>query len=128
MLRRRTFFSGRPVGQSGIKDLFWLRPDGQEMTDADWREPENRVLGMLIPGESTDEVDERGRLISGDTLLLVLNGTDRSQYFTLPQIDEPADWVYLINTARRGGRTVRGGGVQLVAHSLILLRHTRRRS
>ncbi|NIN50984.1 MAG: hypothetical protein GTN62_12885, partial [Gemmatimonadales bacterium] len=63
----------------GMKDLFWLRPDGQELTDDDWRDPDNRVLGMLIPGEATDEVDERGRFIKGDTLLLLLNASNRSR-------------------------------------------------
>ncbi|NIR46464.1 MAG: hypothetical protein GWN99_18585, partial [Gemmatimonadetes bacterium] len=50
-------FSGRPVGATGVKDLIWLRPDGMEMSEADWHDPENRVLGMLVPGAATDEVD-----------------------------------------------------------------------
>ncbi len=128
VLRRRTFFSGRPVGENGMKDLFWLKPDGTELNADDWKEPENRVLGMLISGEATDEVDERGRLIKGDTLLLLLNGSNRSRYFTLPTLENAGTWTVLINTARRGGGTVRGGGVQLVPHSLILLRCRHRKS
>ncbi|KPK83039.1 MAG: glycogen debranching protein [Gemmatimonas sp. SM23_52] len=128
VLRRRSFFSGRPVSENGVRDLIWLRPDGQEMTDADWHDPQNRVLGMLVPGEATDEVDERGRLIKGDTLLLLLNASSRSRYFTLPRLDEPGIWRDVANTARRSPRTVKGAGVQLVAQSLILLCHERRRS
>ncbi len=128
VLRRRSFFSGRPVSENGVKDLIWLRPDGQEMTDGDWHDPDNRVLGMLVPGEATDEVDERGRLIKGDTLLLLLNASGRSRYFTLPQLDEPGIWRDVANTARRSPRTVKGAGVQLVAQSLMLLCHERRRS
>ena len=35
------------------------------MTDAEWSDPGNHVLGMLIRGEATDEVDERGPAASG---------------------------------------------------------------
>jgi isoamylase len=98
------------------------------MTDGDWHDPDNHVLGMLVPGEATDEVDERGRLIKGDTLLLLLNASGRSRYFTLPQLDEPGIWRDVANTARRTPRTVKGAGVQLVAQSLMLLCHERRRS
>ena len=59
-LRRRSFFSGMLDG-GRQKDVTWLRPDGAEMTDDDWSDPENHVLGMLIPGRATDERDERGR-------------------------------------------------------------------
>src|SRR5690606_10352468 len=36
VFRRRRFFHGRSIHGVGIKDLYWLRPDGGEMTDADW--------------------------------------------------------------------------------------------
>ncbi len=111
-----------------MKDLFWLRPDGQELTDADWRDPDTRVLGMLISGEATDEVDERGRFIKGDTLLLLLNASNRSRYFTLPNLEIPGNWTYLVNTARSGGGSLRREGVQLVPQSLILLRYRHRKS
>ncbi len=95
------------------------------MSEADWHDPENRALGMLIPGEATDEVDERGHLIKGDTLLLAVNAGLRSRYFTLPEMDYAGVWKEMINTARRNVRTLRGGGVQLVAQSLILLSYLR---
>jgi isoamylase len=126
VLRRRSFFRGGPVSEDGLKDVTWLRPDGEEMTEADWRDPENRVLGMLIHGEATDEMDERGRPIKGETLLLLVNASNRARYFTLPQMDEPGVWIDLSNTSRHAPRTVRGEGVQLVAQSLILLTHKKR--
>ena len=41
------------------------------MTDDDWRNANNHALGMLIYGDATDETDDRGRPIKGETLLLV---------------------------------------------------------
>jgi isoamylase len=123
VLRRRSFFTGRTLTGEGVKDLAWIRPDGREMTEEDWEDRTAHVLGMLIHGEATDEVDERGRPILGDTLLLLLNGSARTRQFDLPRIDGPGLWQELVNTARpEGRRTVRTPGLNLVAHSLILLR------
>jgi isoamylase len=124
VLRRRSFFTGRPLLPEGIKDLMWIRPDGQEMTDQEWNDPDNHILGMLIDGHATDEVDERGRPVYGDTLLLLLNGGTRSTFFQLPKVDAPGGWQELLNTARPDStRAVKTPGVNLISHSVILLRY-----
>jgi glycogen operon protein len=127
VLRRRNFFRHQPDHPGGVKDLTWLRHDGNEMTEADWADPANHVLGMLILGEATDEIDERGRRLVGEAILLLTNGGARSRPFTLPQLESPGAWVEVLNTAHPSPRVVRQGKVSLVAHSLMLLRHERPR-
>ncbi|HEV8420557.1 MAG TPA: glycogen debranching protein GlgX [Actinomycetota bacterium] len=124
VLRRRSFFTGRAISREGVKDLAWLRPDGREMKNEDWGDATNHVLGMLIHGQATDEVDERGRPIFGDTLLLLVNGGFRSRLFEFPPMEGPGFWQEVLNTARpeTGTRVVRTQAMNLVAHSLILLR------
>jgi glycogen operon protein len=123
VLRRRTFLTGKTIGDGGAKDLSWIRSDGREMTEEDWRDEANHTLGMLLHGRATDEVDERGRPIFGKTILMLLNGAARSLTFALPRVaDEAGSWRVLINTAQPGFRVVRGGSVNLVAHSFQLLR------
>jgi isoamylase len=121
ILRRRSFFTGA-TGSDGVKDLSWIRPDGDEMTDADWGDQANHVLGMLISGRASDEVDDLGRPVYGETLLLLLNGGTRWRRFAMPRLPSSGAWQELINTARPGTRIPRGGSVSLVAHSVILLR------
>ena len=121
VLRRRSFFRGRRA-DSGIRDVMWIRPDGAEMADEDWADPENRVLGMLLPGEATDEVNARGRPIRGRTLLLLLNGGARSRAFVLPKWERPGEWEELLNTGKPSSTgPVRRPALNLVAHSLMLL-------
>jgi glycogen operon protein len=120
VFRRRRFFAGDPVAHAGVKDVTWLRVDGGELAEKDWRDPELRALGMLIPGQASDELDERGRPNRGATLLLLLNAGDRPRYFQLPALLEPGRWRERVNTAREP-RAVGVPGVRLSSHSLLLL-------
>jgi glycogen operon protein len=121
VLRRRTFFRGDPIARAGAKDVTWVRADGRETEPADWNDPRNHVLGMLIHGDATDEVDERGRTVRGRSLLLWVNGGGRARRVTLPAVDEPGYWSEVVNTARRGARAVKGRDLALAPHSLVLL-------
>jgi isoamylase len=124
ILRRRSFFAGRPTNTGGAKDLTWIRWDGHEIEQDEWQNPDLRALGMLIDGHATDEVDERGNPIEGDGLLLVLNGGPRSMRFALPTMDRRGVWTEMLNTARPGPwRASRAPSVRLMSNSLILLRH-----
>jgi isoamylase len=123
VLRRRTFFGGAPVAHSQLKDITWLGADGRELTPEGWHDPARRMLGMLLHGQATDERDERGRLVVGETILLLLNGGGRSTRFTLPSMPGSGTWIQELHTARPGMRVVRTDAVPLVAHSLILLRY-----
>jgi glycogen operon protein len=122
VLRRRSFFGGRPTAD-GAKDVTWLRSDGNEMTDADWHDPENHVLGMLIDGRATDEIDARGRPIEGDTPLLALNGGRSARIFRLPKREAQGVWSELVRTASAERRVLRRDAIHLPAHSLALLRY-----
>jgi glycogen operon protein len=121
VLRRRSFFTGRPIPGEMVKDLTWVRPDGAEMTTDDWNDSRNHAIGMLVNGEATDEVDERGRPLRGQTVLLITNAGARSRYFVLPKVDGLGRWEALVDTAR-DVRPVRTDGLNVAPHSLMLLR------
>jgi glycogen operon protein len=123
VLRRRHFFRHEPLAAGIERDLTWLGPTGQEMTSEQWADGSNHVLGMLIRGEATDLVDERGRPPRGSAILLLLNGGARSRTFTIPPMDRNGVWAQLLDTAHPTPRGIRGGQVHLAAHSLMLLRH-----
>ncbi|HTE44924.1 MAG TPA: glycogen debranching protein GlgX [Gemmatimonadaceae bacterium] len=123
VLRRRHFFRGEPTFKDGPKDLSWLRPDGREMTGGDWYDGDRHALGMLLYGDATDETDDRGRLITGETLLLLLNGGDAEVTFTLPAIAGDGIWAQVIDTAEHDLRIVTTGTASIAPYSLVLLRH-----
>jgi glycogen operon protein len=122
VLRRRHFFRGTAVPGSHHKDVTWLRADGKEMTNESWRNPAEHTLGMLIDGMATDEVDERGHAVCGDSLLMILNGGEQAVTFTLPERENGRMWVMMIDTAREEIPVVKTSSVEVEAHSLMLLR------
>ena len=120
LFRRRRFFAGGAIS-GGVKDVSWIRPDGGEMTLEDWGNPKNHILGMLIPGEASDDVDERGRPNRGQSLLLLLNASNRSHKFSLPTLPPKGVWQEVVNTAQDTQRIQRGSGINVAPHSLVLL-------
>jgi glycogen operon protein len=98
VLRRRSFFRGRPVGKVGAKDLTWIGPDGRELSDADWHAPLLATIGMLISGEAADESDDRGRPVLGDTMLLLLNASTEPVPFALPVVHGEGSWMLLVDS------------------------------
>jgi isoamylase len=124
VFRRRRFFVGGPVGDGNAKDVSWIRPGGGEMALEDWGDPKTQALGMLIRGEASDDVDERGRPNHGQTLLMLLNAGHRAQQFALPRLPERGQWHEAVNTALSAGRAARRvprTGVNVAPHSLVLL-------
>jgi glycogen operon protein len=129
VLRRRGYFRGH-ASSNGVKDLQWIRPDGLEMTLDDWRDGTRHALGMLISGDAADEIDDRGRPVHGDTMLLLLNGGDQPVTFALPAPAADGRWLEVLDTSREGepvaiATAVRDARSTLDPFSLVLLRqHT----
>jgi glycogen operon protein len=98
MLMRRKYFQGRSIRGAEVKDIYWLNPGGGEMADDAWNAPFVRSLGVLIVGNALDDIDERGRQLSGDTLLILLNAHCEDVPFVLPTAGNGHEWVRIIDT------------------------------
>jgi glycogen operon protein len=98
VLTRRRYFQGRAIRGADVKDIYWLDPSGREMTDEAWNSSSARALGVLMVGDALGEVDEHGRLVRGDTLLILLNAHDGEVPFALPTISQNTAWVRMLDT------------------------------
>jgi glycogen operon protein len=109
VLRRRRYFQGRSI--RGARDVVWVAPDGQEMTDEAWNAEFVRSVGMMLSGNGIEEVDERGEPIIGDSLLILLNAHHGRVPFTLPPLDPEHHWQRVFDTidALTPQRTFRAG-------------------
>jgi glycogen operon protein len=111
-LRRRRYFQGRSIRGDDVKDVAWLAPDGREMTDQTWNADFVRSLGMMLSGDSIEEINERGEPIFGDTLLILLNGHADTVPFTLPPLEAGEGWHRVFDTfdPHAIGRSFKPGG------------------
>lgn len=98
VLQRRKFFTGEISPSSGMKDISWYTPSGTELTLHDWHNPSVGALGVCLSGDSLDELDEFGRRVSGGTLLLLMNFSDHTVDFTLPNYGKYETWLRLFDT------------------------------
>ncbi|WP_030295151.1 glycogen debranching protein GlgX [Streptomyces katrae] len=127
VLRRRAFFSGRPQGADGLRDLAWFTPAGAEMTERDWYAPA-AALGMYLSGRDIPGRDEQGRQVTDDSFLALLHAGDRPVAWVLPDAPWAAGYELVLDTAREDqaappGTRFRGGETLTVpARSVLLLR------
>ena len=99
-LRRGRFLTGAYDEEIGVRDVTWLRPDGQEMIAENWNDGHARSLGVLLDGRA----QETGIRRVGDdsTLLIVLNAHTEVVPFTLPEAAGSRRWIKLLDTHKPG--------------------------
>lgn len=99
VFHRRSFFQGRAIKGAGIKDILWLRPDGREMTDEEWGQESARSLGVFLAGQGLAEKDERGKPVTDNNFLLLMNAHHEKISFLLPTVASGMGWVTFIVTS-----------------------------
>jgi glycogen operon protein len=126
IFHRTRFFRGRPLPGSQVKDIIWLKPDGLEMTEAEWHRPDARSLGVYLSREGLAEIDEHGRPLTDASFLVLFNASDEEIPFVLPRYVPEARWLIVMDTAyedglARGHAIDAGAAYPLHGRSLVLL-------
>jgi glycogen operon protein len=103
IFRRRRFFQGRPIKGANVKDVQWLNPGGVEMSEEEWRDGSVRCIGMLLSGQGLDETDERGRKVTDQNFLVLMNAHHEDVPFNLPASRQSTRWSAWMDTSRDGG-------------------------
>ncbi|HUJ66937.1 MAG TPA: hypothetical protein VLX59_15445, partial [Acidimicrobiales bacterium] len=136
VFRRRRFFQGRPLRRTRPKDrlpdIAWFRPDGREMTDADWAVGYAKSLGVFLNGQSIPDPDVHGRPIVDDSFYLIFNAWDQRLEFTLPGARWTTSWEVVLDTAADSApildgpsdRRPAGAVMRMSGHQLVLLQST----
>jgi len=84
IFRRRHFFQGRLIKGSVQRDVVWLNPDGEEMSDEQWHQSFARCLGMYLSGQALPDQDKRGRKLNDDDFLVLFNAHHEPIDFVFP--------------------------------------------
>ena len=129
--RRRRFFEGKPVPRSEgdpVQDIVWLRPSGDEMTDADWGSGFGRSIGVFLNGNGIRGRDERGQVVWDDNFLLLFNAHDDVIEFTVPGAEYGREWTVVVDTAAevlRADTVAAGDPVPVPSKAMVVLQTPR---
>jgi isoamylase len=126
VFRRKRFFQGRPIKGENVKDVLWLNPGGNEISEEGWRDGSLHCLGMFLSGQGLDETDERGRKLGDENFLVLLNAYHEDVQFALPSFRPGTRWTAWMDTSRESGlrsvETCDGGApYPLQARSMVVL-------
>ncbi|RMI13180.1 glycogen debranching protein GlgX [Cellulomonas triticagri] len=126
VFRRRRFFAGAPErgGESDLRDIAWLDPSGQHMSDAQWQEEFARSVMVFLNGDAIAEPDLRGEEIVDDSFLVLFNAAPEPTSFTLPDAEYGATWTVALDTDHQlspGDEIAHSATVELVARSTVVL-------
>lgn len=118
-LRRRHFLLGSRVGETDLKDVHWLSPDGTEMDEAAWGNGERRAFGMQMSND----------IEGSERVLILMNAAPEPCPFALPP-DLGGPWRPVFDTTLATGAVpdgtrppVRAGGtVDLPERAVLVLK------
>jgi glycogen operon protein len=124
-LRQRHYLEGRPAVDGGPKDLVWVHPEGREMVESDWFDPELHTLGMFVSGSPLRAPGPRGERVHDASFLLWFNAHPEPGKVVVP-VNE---WVHsgevVLSTDDEhpvGTRVQTGEVVVLAPRSMLVLR------
>jgi isoamylase len=111
----------------GMADIAWFSPEGELMSDEEWRS-EGRALGMFLNGEGVHTRGDMGERIVDESFLMLFNADTSEMRFTLPEKAWGERWRRLLDTREaapvsdEGPELEPGAPVPLVGRSVVLLR------
>jgi glycogen operon protein len=135
-LHRRRFFQDRPIDPEGaqhlqvegaeVQDIVWLNPDGEPMSEEEWKAGWNRCIGLQLSGETLDDVNSVGEPIKDDTFLILLNSHHETVHFRLPPARPGALWCRCFDTRWTDAPSIAsmksGADYDLIARSLAVFK------
>jgi isoamylase len=128
VFRQRRFFEGKPIrGGDQVRDIAWLTPAGEEMTQEDW-DSGFKCVGVFLNGDAIPAPNARGERVVDDSFLMCFNAHSKVVDFVTPDADYAREWTGAIDTADPTGATelvVKAGEkLSLPGRSLLVLRKT----
>jgi len=124
VFRRQGFLAGIRREEGRFKDVAWLKPDGGELRQPDWFDPNLRAFAMLLDSTGLPPTQLDPKI--GDSFLVLFNARAEPVEFTLPAPITSEVWEVVLDTSQEdltvpatGYR--QGHGYRLDRNSLALL-------
>jgi glycogen operon protein len=99
VFRRSAFLTGEERQESGAPDVWWFRPDGRRMTQADWSRGDAFALGAFLNGAEIPTLNENGEPVVDESFIVLFNAWREPVTFVLPPARFGRRWAHELSTA-----------------------------
>jgi glycogen operon protein len=99
VFRRAAFLTGESRQGSGAPDVWWFRPDGRRMTQADWARGDAFALGAFLNGAEIPTVGADGEPVADESFIVLFNAWHEPVTFVLPPTRFGRRWAHELCTA-----------------------------
>jgi len=99
VFRRSAFLTGEARQGSGAPDVWWFRPDGRRMTQADWSRGDAFALGAFLNGAEIPTLTAHGEPVVDDSFIVLFNAWREPVTFVLPPARFGRRWAHELSTA-----------------------------
>jgi glycogen operon protein len=99
VFRRSEFLTGEERQGSGAPDVWWFRPDGRRMTQADWARGDAFALGAFLNGAEIPSRTADGEPIGDESFIVLFNAWREPVSFVLPPARFGRRWTHELSTA-----------------------------
>lgn len=118
ILRQKRFLHARSRAVDGKEDLFWRRADGNPMTEADWNNPDQKLLAVeMRTAEGTPPY------ATLEYAVFAVFNVGGPQTVVLPEPPEGQRWVRHVDTSRPGAApfAVEGQTLAVEGESVVVM-------
>lgn len=96
---RKKWFQYKPIKGKNVTDIEWFLPEGYPMSDEHWNTSFAKSLSIYLSGDDLNSFTERGEKVLDDTFFLMINSSEYSVMFTLPEKNWGKLWYKILDSA-----------------------------
>jgi len=95
---RRGWFKGQPIQRSGMEDIAWFLPNGNSMSEENWKEDFAKSLGVFLNGKALKAEGPRGEHLTDNNFYIIFNAYEGELPYVLPPEEFGNSWTKVIDT------------------------------
>ncbi|GAA4424000.1 glycogen debranching protein GlgX [Pontibacter saemangeumensis] len=96
---RRRWFQGQPIKGTGVYDIAWFLPEGNEMDDEHWNHDYAKSLAVFMNGHGIHSVGPKGEAVKDDSFYMIFNAHHEPITYKLPPKKYGEKWTKILDTS-----------------------------
>jgi glycogen operon protein len=125
---RRKWFKGKPIQSSGVEDIAWFLPNGNSMSEENWKQDFAKSLGVFLNGKALKSDGPKGEPVIDNNFYIIFNAYDGELPYVLPSEEFGSTWIKVIDThenffCEEGGQSfIAGETITVQGRSVVVLK------